>query len=57
MPQSHEDAKKHKKFFNPITPLVEEIAKKVVNSAYDVHINLGPGLPEKVYETCFCHEL
>jgi GxxExxY protein len=28
-----------------------------VDSAYTVHKNLGPGLLEKVYEICFCHEL
>ncbi|MDA8098550.1 MAG: GxxExxY protein [Nitrospiraceae bacterium] len=35
----------------------EAIAKMIVNSAYVVHKALGPGLLEKVYETCFCHEL
>ncbi len=35
----------------------EEIAKAVVNAAYMVHKNLGPGLLESVYELCFCHEL
>ena len=29
----------------------------VVDAAYSVHINLGPGVLEKVYEVCFCHEL
>lgn len=57
MPQSHEDPKLHKENFNPISESVERIAKLVVDSAYTVHINLGPGLLEKVYEICFCHEL
>ncbi|MBI3601242.1 MAG: GxxExxY protein [Nitrospinae bacterium] len=35
----------------------ESIAKKIVDAAYTVHKNLGPGLLEKVYEVCFCHEL
>lgn len=35
----------------------ESIAKLVVDAAYTVHKNLGPGLLEKVYEICFCHEL
>jgi len=36
----------------------EEIAAtKIVDAAYHVHKNLGPGLLEKVYEVCFCHEL
>ena len=36
---------------------IEEIAKIVVDCAYKVHKTLGPGLLEKVYEVCFCHEL
>jgi GxxExxY protein len=35
----------------------EAIATKIVDAAYTVHKNLGPGLLEKVYEVCFCHEL
>jgi GxxExxY protein len=35
----------------------EEIATKIVDAAYNVHKNLGPGLLESVYESCFCHEL
>jgi len=35
----------------------EDIARKIVDAAYSVHKNLGPGLLEKVYEVCFCHEL
>ena len=35
----------------------ESIAKKIVDAAYTVHKILGPGLFEKVYEVCFCHEL
>lgn len=35
----------------------EDVAKLVVDAAYTVHRNLGPGLLEKVYEICFCHEL
>jgi len=45
------------KTFEPIPQNLEEIGRKVVNAAYAVHKNLGPGLLEKVYETCFCHEL
>ena len=57
MPQKHKDTKYHKKIFNPIPHEVEKIGKKIVDSAYSVHKELGPGLLEKVYETCFCHEL
>ena len=36
----------------------EEITGKgVVDAAYKIHKELGPGLLEKVYEVCFCHEL
>ncbi len=35
----------------------EAIASKIVDAAYTVHKALGPGLLEKVYEVCFCHEL
>ena len=35
----------------------EIIGKGVVDAAYIIHKGLGPGLLEKVYEVCFCHEL
>ena len=34
-----------------------EISKVVVDAAYTVHVALGPGLLESVYETVLCHEL
>ena len=34
----------------------EYIAKNIVDAAFIVHKNLGPGLLERVYEICFCHE-
>ena len=43
--------------FKPLSAREESIAKKIVDSAFTVHKNLGPGLLEKVYEICFCHEL
>lgn len=57
MPQSHEDSKKHQGNLDPVPQSVEKIGKLVVDAAYNVHYNLGPGLLEKVYEVCFCHEL
>jgi len=30
--------------------LENEISKAVVNAAYEVHVNLGPGLLESAYE-------
>ena len=43
--------------YQPLTAREEEIARLIVDAAYTVHKNLGPGLLEKVYEVCFCHEL
>lgn len=34
-----------------------EISKIVVNTCYNIHIELGPGLFESVYEEILCHEL
>jgi GxxExxY protein len=46
-----------KKQFDKLSEKEELIASQIVDAAYKVHSNLGPGLLEKVYETCFCHEL
>ena len=43
--------------FKSLSEKEESIAKKIVAAAYTVHKELGPGLLEKVYEVCFCHEL
>jgi GxxExxY protein len=41
-----------------ITPETQEhIANLIVDAAFSVHRNLGPGLLESIYEECFCHEL
>ena len=45
------------KKYPPIPQHLEELGRLIVDSAYAVHYNLGPGLLEKVYEVCFCHEL
>ena len=42
--------------FEPLTQ-EELIGKAIVNAAYKVHKQLGPGLLEKVYEVCICHVL
>ena len=57
MPQNHESSKSHKKEFAPISKELEDLGSKIVHAAYLVHKALGPGLLEKVYEICFCHEL
>jgi GxxExxY protein len=43
--------------FEQLTVLEEDIGKAIVNAAYHVHKELGPGLLEKVYEVCITHEL
>ena len=43
--------------FIPLSEKEEYIAGKIVDAAYIVHKTLGPGLLEKVYEVCLCHEL
>lgn len=43
--------------FEKLTEKEESLGKEIVNCAFNVHKELGPGLLEKVYEVCFCHEL
>ncbi len=43
--------------YEPIPEDVERIGAIVVDAAVKVHRELGPGLLEKVYELCLCHEL
>ncbi|MFZ7110049.1 MAG: GxxExxY protein [Desulfatiglandales bacterium] len=43
--------------FRPLSNKEEYIAERIVDAAYTVHKALGPGLLERVYEVCFCHEL
>ena len=43
--------------YSPVSSLEEEIGKAVVNAAFRVHKELGPGLLEKVYEACMAYEL
>ncbi len=46
-----------KKATKMIDERTEEIAKIIVNSAFKVHKNLGPGLLERVYEVCLAYEI
>lgn len=57
MPPNHQTTNSHKRILVPIPEELDEIGKLIVDSAYTVHRNLGPGLLEKVYEACFCYEL
>lgn len=55
MMRSKSDNKKIQ--YDPIPSHTEEIAKLIIDAAYQVHSTLGPGLLESVYETCLVHEL
>jgi len=43
--------------FKPIPPEVELVGKKLLDAAFKVHTNLGPGLLESVYEACLAYEI
>jgi GxxExxY protein len=57
MPQNLKGSKVQEGKIVHLSEEEERVGKIIVNSAFEVHINLGPGLLEKVYEACFCHEL
>ncbi|QDH78316.1 GxxExxY protein [Echinicola soli] len=43
--------------YSELTDEEERIGRAVVNAAFKVHSELGPGLLEKIYEACMAHEL
>lgn len=43
--------------YKPLQPELNRLGREVVDAAYRVHKKLGPGLLEKIYEVCLCHEL
>jgi GxxExxY protein len=43
--------------YKEVSKKEDRIGREIVNAAYLVHKELGPGLLEKVYEVCFCHLL
>ena len=43
--------------FEPIRAEVEVAGARLLDAAFKVHKNLGPGLLESVSEICVCHEL
>jgi GxxExxY protein len=43
--------------FQSLSLREEQIGRAIVNAAFRVHKELGPGLLEKVYETCLAYEL
>ena len=57
MPPRHQDTKLHQGMYKEVSEEEDRIGKEIVNAAYFVHKQLGPGLLEKVYEVCFCYVL
>jgi GxxExxY protein len=53
MPPNHQNTKQ----YDSISLELDLIGKQIVDAAFLVHKKLGPGLLEKIYEICFCHEL
>ncbi len=47
----------NKEKYDSLPPELEELGKEIVDAAYKVHKNLGPGLLKRIYEKCLCHEL
>src|SRR5579871_4339847 len=45
------------KNFKEVDSELDKIATKVVDAAFKVHFNLGPGLLENAYETCLAYEI
>ncbi len=43
--------------YDPLPEELERIGKEIVDSAYRVHKELGPGLLESVYEECMVYDL
>jgi GxxExxY protein len=41
----------------PVSDEDEELAKRVIGAAIEVHRTLGPGFLERVYEEALCYEL
>jgi len=57
MPQRQKEQKIRKEGHKKLPEDTEKMGKLIVDSAFTIHYALGPGLLEKVYEICFCHEL
>ena len=43
--------------YNKLSDREEFLGSEIVDAAFKVHKELGPGLLEKIYEACFCFEL
>jgi GxxExxY protein len=42
---------------SPLSNELEELIRKVIGAAIEVHRHLGPGFLESIYEKALCHEL
>jgi GxxExxY protein len=62
-PQRHKGTRRNQlsvlvaKNTNMLSHEIENIGKVIVNAAYKIHKELGPGLLEKVYEICLAYEV
>ena len=43
--------------YSPLPEREEFLGREIVDAAYKMHKESGPGLLEKIYEACFCYEL
>ncbi len=43
--------------FEPVSAQLDSVGKHIVDSAYRVHSQMGPGLLESVYEECMLYDL
>ena len=44
-------------FYPKLPDELESIGRAIVNSSFKIHKKLGPGLPERIYESCLEYEL
>jgi GxxExxY protein len=51
------NVKESGKKYDPISEELNALGKEIVDAAFKVHRALGPGLLERIYEVCLCHEL
>ncbi len=54
---NHQDTKTPRRKPEPVSSAIDEVARQVVDAAYTVHHELGPGLLESIYEACLAREL
>jgi GxxExxY protein len=57
-PPRHKDTKASRLESREALPAaLDQIGKAIVDSAFRVHSELGPGLLESIYESCLVHEI